>query len=222
MSIEYPIKYEHIEGERVHPSMRGKVVPVPPRWVRLQRGGSSRYQFACLARDLEGWYPEHVREVLVDYIKNWSYVREVGTDLVIAGRVARRKQTWAAEAVINEMIMRYSTISDFSAEWLNVRKAIPWINDARKGRGEYTAIRNRTLNTKLLLVDGIMDVAEHPDGKWLINWIYEHRYDERLPTITTVGADLKTDDGRDHMIEVLGEELTDRILYNAGDYVASW
>jgi DNA replication protein DnaC len=219
---EHPIKYDYLPGERVHPSLKGRMVPVPPRWARDWRTGSARYQYATLSKELEHWFPEHVRSMCVDYVKNWPYNREMGIDLVITGNVAQTKQTWLAEAVVNELILRYAARSDFSANWFNVRKAIPWIIDARSGKGEYTPIRNRILNTRLLFVDGLMSMRDHPEGKWFLEWVYRHRYDEQLPTITTIQWTNVRRDGWDQVEQVFGTELMTRLHDNAQGNIATW
>lgn len=217
MKLDKEIKYREVDGKYISMRFVGQKKPAPPLWVKDWVNVSPRYQYASLAEGIAEFYPPELRRVAVNYVKNWPEVAELGIDMVISGQ-PHRMLTWTGVAVMNEIAMRFGQISHFSCSWFNIRKGIPWINDLRGNRDFYKQIRNSLLDNKLLLIDGITDISELPEGRWFVNWLYQHRFDNQLPTITTIGPSVA--ESWDEVTDVLGRDLTGRIKGNAYDYIA--
>lgn len=218
----YPIEYEVVAGEIISPAWKGKEVPVPPEWVRNYATVTERYKYACLAKELEDYYPTEVREKLVEYVKNWPEIRQLGQDMVIAGNVPHVRRVWTAAAVMNEIIMRFGPRMNLTTSWLSVRSGLSWLLDAKDRRAEeYVAFRNRALHAKLLLVDNPLLARRGTDGGWFIQALYEHRFEHRLPTISTLPF-IWDEDGRAKTKRILGSDITHYIESNGADYIINW
>lgn len=217
---EFPRQYEYVDGAVIMPRLAGQKIPIPPEWVRLRSDMPQRAKFACLSKEIAHLYPAQVREVLVRYVREWPTIRQSGTDLIIAGRVSTRKLRWAASAVVNEIVMRYGQVSALSTYWFSPGN-LTWLVDAREaGAEEYAPIRNRILNRKLLFVENPLAIGENGEGRWFLQALYEHRYNNQLPTITTLPVDLNW--GWDDVRKVLGNDVTDILRENHEDFLAHY
>jgi hypothetical protein len=191
---EYPIGYEYVPGERIALSWSGETIPVPPKWVQDRSDVPQRMKLACLSADLKDAFPKGVRAILVDYVKQWPQVKESGTDLVITGRVPNHRRLWAGSAVLNEVVMRYSNVMGVSVAWL-ANRGLHWMMDAKvKHMESYNSMRNRLLNSSLLLVEDLYLLPPSSDHWWFMNALYQHRFDNKLPTITTLNTRIENGD----------------------------
>jgi hypothetical protein len=219
---EYEIGYEYVDGGLILPPFAGRKMPRPPVWVRqrMKERVPDRARDACLSKEIADLYPAQVREVLVKYVVDWPLIRKSGADLLIAGPVTARRQRWAATAVMNEIVMRYGGNSAISVDWFGGGRH-RFLLDARdKKMDEYMPIRNRILKVKLLMIENPLSVERESEGHWFLRAIYQHRYDNRLPTITTLPADLS--EGWGAVKKVLGPDITDILRENHFQYLAHY
>lgn len=218
---EYPIEYDYVPGQRVALSWAGGDVPVPPKWVQDRADVPERMKLACLSSDLSEAYPTKVRDVLVDYVRNWTDIRESGTDLLITGRVPNHRRLWAGSAVLNEITMRYSNRMGVSTGWLAIR-GLHWLMDAQaKGGDSYTAMRNRVLNVKLLLIDDLFQLPPSSKHRWFLESLYQHRFDQKLPTITTLNTEIVGGDWST-VRKLIGPSITEILSTNHEHFFAQF
>jgi hypothetical protein len=190
---EYPITYEYVDGRSIALPWAGQMVPVPPKWVQDRTDVPQRMKLACLSAEIADIYPDAVRPRLVEYVREWPSIRDAGTDLLITGIVPNRRRLWAGAAVMNEITMRYSNWSAVSTAWLAIR-GIHWMMDARsKSTEAYQAFRNRVMNAKLLLVEDLFLLGPSSEHRWFLESLYQHRFDNKLSTITTLNTAVEKD-----------------------------
>lgn len=188
---DFPIEYEYVDGSVIASEYAGHQMPIPPTWVREWAKVPSKVQYACLANELEDFYRGY-REPLVNYVKGWVQHVQYGHGLLIAGPLPSRMRTWMAAAVVNEIVMRFGPRMGLACAWFSIPRGLPLVLDARARQSEeYLGMRNRFLNAKLLLVEGLDAVSRLDDGKWFIEMLYDHRYNFQLPTITTATGEVE-------------------------------
>jgi hypothetical protein len=188
---DYPIVYEYRDGSEVHPEWAGQQVPVPPEWVRQRTGLTRGCELACLSPELKDRFSPEIRKGLVAYVRDYERVRRDGANLLVCGSGASfRLRQWAAAATLNEIVMRWSSRYDLSASWLSMR-TLRYALDAKLERAEtYFQMRNRFFSSKLLLVEEPLRAPAGSEERRFLEYVYEHRYNAKLPTITTLSTDL--------------------------------
>lgn len=221
--LEYPPTYEYRAGDDIHPDLAGMRVPVPPPWVRARVSVPDRCEFATLGKEVEDFYPRAVRDACVAFVKDWAGpVRKYGAHLVVAGRGTYLKRSWAAAAVIHEIVMRFGATSDISAGWVGSGAILHALaQKGAKGDDTYNAIRSRLMQTKLLLVEDPMRLAGNSDARWLLEGVYDHRDAKKMPTITTLATDLADRDWG-ALKPYLGYHIPEVLETNAYDYIANF
>jgi hypothetical protein len=218
---EYPIGYEYLPGERISMAWAGQMVPVPPKWVMDRTDVPDRMKYACLSEDLAGTYPAEVRPLLVEYVKSWPLVRSSGVDMLITGRVPNKRRSWAGSAVVNEIVMRYSNVMGISVAWFSMR-GLHWLMDARhKGSDAYNAMRNRILNSGLLLVEDLLALQPQSPNRWFMEALYQHRFDNMLPTITTLNTEIEGNDWS-HVQRIVGPTMTEYLSTNYEQFLVQF
>ena len=219
---DHPRQYEYVDGAKVKRSLAGRQIPVPPDWVRHRAEVPDRAKLACLSKEIADLYPESVRTVLVKYVSEWPLVKQSGADLLVVGTVPSRRLRWAASAVVNEIVMRYGMDSVITTRWFSPGN-LSWLLDARTSHApEYAPIRNAILNRKLLFVENPLAVDNNSDGMWFLRALYQHRYDNQLPTITTLTTDLAGGNGWAEIRRGLGPDITDILRENNQGYIAHY
>lgn len=217
---EFTRKYDYVDGAKIRLNLKGRQIPVPPEWVRLRSNVPKRGQHACLSKEIADLYPDQVRETMVKYVSEWPDVRKSGTDLIIAGRVPSRRLRWAASAVVNEIVMRYGAVSAITTEWFSPGN-LSWLLDARSSKAdEYGPIRNRILGRKLLFIENPLAIDNGSEGMWFLRALYQHRYDNQLPTITTLSTDVS--EGWETVRRGLGPDITDILRDNNHGFIAHY
>lgn len=220
MAEQYPREYEYVDGNAVKFGLGGRKVPIPPEWVRNRITLPPRGKNACLSKEIADLYPAPVRETLVKYVSQWPQVKKSGTDLIVAGSIPSRRLRWAAAAVMNEVVMRYGAISAISTEWFGVGR-LNFLQDARDKRAdEYAPIRNRIFKAKLLMVENPLGIDRNSAAFWFVKALYQHRYDNQLPTITTLSTDVR--EGWDGVRRALGPDIADTLRENNHGFIAHY
>lgn len=211
--MEYTREYEYVKGEVIRSNLVGRKIPVPPAWVRQRSCVPKRSSLACLSKEISDMYPGEVREVLVQYVRDWPLIRSAGSDLVVAGAVPMRRLQWAAGAVVNEVVMRYAPICPLTVDWFSPG-GLSWLLDARTSRSDaYAPIRNQLLNRKLLYVEDPLVIGKDSEGMWFLRALYQHRYDNQLPTITSLPYSVNVH-GWSAVQDILGKAIADILKEN--------
>lgn len=216
LDLLYPMEYEWVDGETFRPDLEGRTIPIPPKWVRDRV--NLPFPNATLSAAVEDFYDQKAREILVSYIKDWPSVLQYGKHLVIAGGGNYKARTWAASAVMNEIIMRYGATQDISAGWIG-NASLAYLMDARGRKDEsYHLIKNKVLRTRLLLVEDPSRNSMDQDVRFFLNALYEYRDDKKLPTITTLPVTVQDDFKK--MKAAMGVYLTELLSTNV-DYIVN-
>lgn len=198
-----------MDGALVHPRWAGREVPVPPEWVRRWSDVPERSKLACLAAELEPALDPKVRSRLVEYVKVWPEMLRTGQSVVIAGHGSPRGREWCAAGLVNEIVRNYATTSAMSAAWTTPRQ-LQLILDGRQSNPEFfNQIKAKLCTAKLLMFANPMSIPERWEHRWFLEHVYDHRYNHRLPTVTTLGVDLT--EGWKPARTVLGHFITDTL-----------
>lgn len=218
---EFPPKHEMVEGKLISPKLaRMEEVPVPPQWVRNQVKVPQNCEWATLAKKVAHFYPPAVREVLVEYVLNWRVNQRLGASVLIAGRAPYNERAWAAAAVMNEIVMRYSVFGNISTAWVNMSGMQRILQMQEQRDSDYSGMWERIKNVALLLIIDPMRIKREVKSPHL-EVIYEDRLLKRLPTITTFTTPIVDDDWSE-VEKNLGEFITEAIQEPTKGYVAHY
>jgi hypothetical protein len=217
---EFPAEYERVDGAEINPRLDArKNVPVPPKWVRDRVSVPHDCEWATLSNELLDFYPPHIRDCLVKYVKDWRVNQRVGDSVLINGPASYRTRIWAAAAVVNEVVMRYSQFGNISTKWINVGMIKRLVMMDKRKDPEYPAYWNQFLNAGLLLV---IDPSRAITYDWIhLETLYENRLEKRLPTITTFTTPVLQKDWT-HVREILGDFITDALAETTKGHIAHY
>lgn len=207
----FPPTYERRPGKDVHPSLSG-YVQVPPPWVWARTDFDPPYRFASLAKEHKDIYPEGPRETCVEFVKAWPEDRQLGMNLVLTGMSTRNERMLLGAGTINEIIMRFGSLSNLSAAWVTYSRVAGLVAlKQNKGDVYYSYVRRIQIAPLLLICDPQAAQGDQAHIGFLQS-IYEHRQNKRLTTITTTDTDLVRPGALRRARDVFGPYLADLIL----------
>lgn len=189
LAAEFPRQYAVGDGGLFHPRHRGTELPIPPAWVVERANVPAVGTYATLATPVMRGFPADAVRVLRDYVREWDgIVAEYAAHLVIGGEESHKQRLFAASAVVNEIVMRYSHTTSLQTAFFRPG-SLRSLLDAKQNRGDsgnYHHLRNLFLNAHLLIVHEPEAMMATYEERQTVEWIYEHRQDRRLPTITSL------------------------------------
>lgn len=218
MLEEFPPTYERVDGQLVSKKLKGNV-PVPPKWVRDRNDVPEGCEWATLAKELQNYYPEYVRDTLVDYVKDWPAISRLGTSLLLSGLVPERTLVWAGAAVMNEIVMRFGTFAQITTGWINSATIQRLLVMRERRDHEYLQWWTKLMNVKLLMVIDPHRILKSDDIH--LGILYENRELKRLPTIAVVKRDFAKL-GWDGLKKELGEFIADPMQETTENFIAQF
>lgn len=188
-------KYETMQGGLIRDKWEGREVSIPPKWVRDRNKLPKRYRYAVLAPATAAAYDPTLLEAAMRYAVGWPQVRAGGLWAIFTGSSGRGK-THAAAAIANDAHRIHGTVGGLTVEWLPVTWRLQELFDHRhfhRGK-EYGALRRRVMGCDLLIVDDLLYAGQSAPVKEFLFGLYDYRYQEKKPIITTMNADLTPED----------------------------
>lgn len=213
--------YEIVPGEKIHRAFRGQRLPAPPAWVREQVVQSDTLKYQSWAKELPpGWPSSEARETCVEYIRDWPRNLAYGRNLVLASRLGSYRKAACAAATMNEILFRYSHQQHLTTLFFPLQlSAERLLRQRQSGDALYGEFYRQATHAKLLVLDGLLDVAAYPELRPVVASIVQSRIYDRLPMILTVNADISQDDWR-ACRPVLNVQLRELLFENAHFFVS--
>jgi hypothetical protein len=205
--------YERVDGGLIAPELGGVDLPVAPKRTRDWVKAHGVFGYATLAAELDELAPDlvppAVRKQLVAYVKDLHAHGLKGRNLLIVGggKDGYKKLTWAATAVINEIVTRFHERYDVSSTRVWLKSLAQWVKKDQLRFEAANPARQAIHTAQLALIDnpqrGMMLPFEY---RLALEEIYEIREQAQLPTITTLAVD--AGGGWPEVEEVLGAWVT--------------
>ena len=130
-----------------------------------------------------------------DLLMDYTIHMPEGAGLILTGSTGTGK-TYIACAIINERIRIFSDVQEETPYFFNVNRDLPQLLDFRmfRKRDPYHSTMRKLTNASLLVVDDLMHTPNVEFATDIIYRIYESRYADMLPTITTTNVRLEGED----------------------------
>jgi DNA replication protein DnaC len=208
--------YEFVQGLRIDPSLGDELCAIPKQEIRERLRLPKKFELATLHADVARLYNADLYAMAKEYLRNWPNFAATGKGPVFIGPNAAGKGRVAA-GLVNEIITRSTGKQDMNAAWLTDWRTLS-ILDAKDLRSDhYTGLRDVIWKTKLLVVEDLLAFRDNLFAMQFLRIVYSYRYDQNLPTITTVTSG----NGAWREIEaVFGITFTDRLRETSSGLVA--
>jgi DNA replication protein DnaC len=214
--------YEYTDGARVSEGLRGQQVPIPTQEIRERLRLPAKYALASLAPEVLDTYNPVYRATVTAYLSAWPSYRARGLGPLLVGGM-RTGASYIAAALANEIVTRSMAkrYADLNVSWLSCFWVLRLIQDARdlSRQDTYPALRDAMYKHDLLVVDDLLAAEHVPGGVPFMHTVYARRYDQNLPTVTT----LTVPDGKNWQREVTrvyGHNFLDRLQLSTSGLVA--
>lgn len=175
-------------------------VNVPPHSIRQHFNAPSRFHLASLDRSVEHLFDQSVFDICRKYVQEFQRHRKTGQSLALFGDTGVGK-TWAAAAVLNEIVRIWADGGSVTTAWLSVPTDLPKLfqYEAFRKQPEYYALFNRYQQANILVIDDLLHMPAHDFSKTksFLYALLDYRYMRQRPVIITANAKVTKDDWSD-------------------------